>query len=119
MWRGWLFVPVGKEHRSQREKGTEGIKARLNSLRPLFDARRISVQRHARLFDSLLATHALGQLDQLQPFRGDVEHPQLGDDAIDHAQAGQRQGRFWQQVKKFFRMLAAGFILALNLIYLL
>ena len=35
--------------------------------------------------------HAVGQFDQLQALRRHVDHGQVGDDAVDHAHAGQRQ----------------------------
>ena len=50
------------------------------------------MQRHAGLFDRFLAAHAIRKFHQLQAIGGHVEHAQLGDDAVHHAHAGQRQG---------------------------
>uniref|UniRef100_A0A0N4ZXT0 PE-PGRS family protein n=1 Tax=Parastrongyloides trichosuri TaxID=131310 RepID=A0A0N4ZXT0_PARTI len=48
----------------------------------------------------LVQSDAVGQFDQLQArtVRLDVEDGQVGDDAVDHARAGQRQGAFLQNL---------------------
>ena len=54
--------------------------------------------RYARFLREFRLGHAGREFHQAQAFGGDVEDRELGDDAVDHADAGQREGAFRKQL---------------------
>src|SRR5687768_10578215 len=54
---------------------------------------------HAGLLAQLLVRYSRRRFDQLQALVADVEDREVGDDAVDHADAGQRQRAFRQDLR--------------------